>query len=216
MIKACIFDLDGTLLYTLGTIAHFGNLALVENGFSSIDTEKYRMFVGDGAKVLIKRMLGEFGCHDQVIFDRVFRRYSAAYDADMCYGTMVYDGIVEMLDGLKSRGIRTAVLTNKPHTLSIRVLEYFLHGKFDTVYGARERYPHKPDPTAAFELIDELGVKPDEVLYAGDSGTDMLTGKNAGFLTVGVLWGYRGREELGANGADHIVASPREILDLIK
>ena len=216
MIKLCIFDLDGTVLDTVHTIAYYGNLALRKNGIEPIEDAEYNYFAGNGAVNLIKRMLHYRGVLTDERFETVFADYNAAYNANTTYLTAPFAGIVDTLDAIKQQGIKIAILSNKPHFATCGVINsLFGEGYFDCVYGQREHVPLKPDPTAVYQVIEKMDVKPEQCLYIGDTGTDMETGKNAALFTIGVLWGFRGREELTANGADLIIEKPCQLLDCI-
>ena len=211
MIKACIFDMDGTVADTLTTIAYFANEAMKKYGFPTFETEKYKTLVGNGAKVLIRRMFDLVGAPDE-IYDEVLSYYVTTYDQDFMYLTTAFDGILPMLKGIKEKGIKTAIVSNKPDMTTCKISEELFGDLIDLCRGGREGVPLKPDPTAVQETMEALGVKPEECLYVGDTGTDMKTGKNAGIYTIGVTWGFRGEDELRENGADVIVYSPAEIL----
>ena len=216
MIKLCIFDLDGTVLDTVHTIAYYGNYALSKHGIDPIEVKEYNYFAGNGAVNLIKRALRFRNALTDETFEKVFADYNAAYNADTSYLTAPFDGIVDTLDAMKTQGVKMAILSNKPHFATCGVIHsLFGEGYFDRVYGQREDVPIKPDPTAVYQIIHELQVKPEECLYIGDTGTDMKTGKNAGLRTVGVLWGFRGKEELVENGADVIIEKPQELLNCL-
>lgn len=216
MIKACIFDLDGTLTNTLPTISHYANGALEKNGFLPYDEEKYKYFVGNGAKTLVERMLTAQNKMSEENFARVFGDYNRAYDAAPLERTVVYDGIFPLLEALRARGIKTAVLSNKPDFATTSVVKHFFGALFDVAHGAREGIPLKPSPEGAYLILSELGVtEPSSVLYVGDTSVDMDTGKAAGFYTVGVKWGFREEKELQEHGADAVVSHPLEILELI-
>ncbi len=216
MIKACIFDLDGTLLNTVNTISYYGNKALCEYGLEPYPTDDYKYMVGNGAKILVERMLKGRGKEgDLELFEKVFKLYNELYDNDVEYGTQPYDGICDLLDELNARGILTAVLSNKPDFASREAVETFLGGYFDVVHGQREGIPIKPAPDGAIEIMKELGVDANEVLYIGDTWIDMQTGKKSGAFTIGVLWGFRDREELQSNNADAIIEKPSQILDYL-
>ena len=215
--KACIFDLDGTLLDTINTIAYYGNNALEAFGYKAIDSEEYKYFAGNGARILIERMLAFSGVTDEAEIQKVLKKYLDEYDSDTRYKTAVFDGINDLLCALRENGLKCAVLSNKPHNATLEVIEYFFgENVFDVVYGQREGYPIKPDPTVAIEIGKEFGATPDECLYVGDTAIDMETGKGAGYYTIGVLWGFRKRDELLKSGADVIVSHPREIAELLK
>ena len=215
MIKACIFDLDGTVANTINSISYFANNALTNAGFPAIDTEKYKILVGNGAKVLVERMLDTVGA-DPEYYDAVAHEYNSKYDADFLYLTEPYEGIVDMMLKLGEMGIKVAILSNKPHETTIKIADaLFPEGSVDICYGARKGIPLKPDPQGVYEILDKLGIKKEECLYIGDTGTDMKTGKSAGLYTIGVLWGFRGKEELENNGSDAIVSHPSEIIDIV-
>ena len=215
MKKLCIFDLDGTLLDTLPTISYYCNLSLREFGLPEIEQEKYKYLAGNGAKVLIERMLDEVGADREKYFDKVYKFYNREYDKNVSYLTKPFDGVPEMLAGLKTLGINTAVISNKPDFAAVNVVKLFLGELVDIAHGGREGIPLKPAPDGVFEIMQEAGVSADECIYVGDTGTDMETGKNSGIFSIGVLWGFRKEDELRENGADYIVSAPAEILDVL-
>lgn len=213
MIKACIFDLDGTLLNTLTTIRYYVNQTISELGLSPISTEECCSFIGLGARHLIHSTLKSKGIEDAALTESTLKAYNARYDADTLYLTEPYDGILEMIDDLLSSGIRLAVLSNKPDPTTTDIVYKFFPGSFTVVHGGKPGVPLKPDPTALLSTIDELGCSPDEVMYIGDTGVDVLTGKNAAVCkTVGVSWGYRPVGELSECGADVIIDHPKDIV----
>lgn len=215
MIKACLFDLDGTLLNTITTITHFCNYALGEYGISPIECEECKLFVGNGAKKLVERMLKSKNAYSKEMFDKVYRCYMDAYDANPTHLTEPYEGIVDMLKALKERGIKVGVISNKPDYAAKSVCRQKLPTELiDDVQGQIEGIPIKPDITGPMQVLDRLGVLPEDAMYIGDSGVDMQTGKNLGSFTVGVAWGFRSVEELKENGADAVISSAKEILDL--
>ncbi|MBS7297955.1 MAG: HAD family hydrolase [Eubacteriales bacterium] len=211
MIKLVIFDLDGTLLNTLPTIAYYGNKALSEYGLPAIETERYKTLVGNGRDLLIHRMLAETGNDTPELYQKVGKVYDAAYEADQLYLTEPYGGIEELLRSLKEKGVRLAVLSNKPDNVVKPIVDKMFGGLFDEVWGKRSDYPVKPAPDGAFEICRIVGVSADETAFVGDTYVDIETGKNADLLTIGVEWGFRTREELKKAGADFIVEHPLEI-----
>ena len=213
MIKACIFDLDGTLLNTLSTISYYVNSTIGDMGLSPISEEQCCSFIGNGARHLITSTLAARGVSDPEIIESTLKDYNARYDADTLYLTRPYDGVVDMVEGLCAKGIRLAVLSNKPDATTTDIIAKFFPGRFAVAHGGRAGVPLKPDPTALLLTIEELGLSPDEVMYIGDTGVDILTGKNGGaHKTVGVSWGYRSVSELVECGADMIVDHPSEIV----
>ncbi len=217
MIKACLFDLDGTLLDTISTISYYGNLALEKFGIESIETDEYKYFVGNGAKLLVERMLNFRNAYTEEMFDKVFEYYNEQYNADVKRYTAPYDGIEDLISELKSQGILTAVISNKPDYAACEAVKmFFKDGSFDIVHGQREGIKIKPDPEGAVDILETLDVKPEETVYVGDTWIDMQTGKSLGAHTVGVLWGFRKYDELNTHGADIIISEPKEILAYIK
>ncbi len=218
MIKACMFDLDGTLCNTLASIASFANAALKAYGLKEHDVQKYRMMVGNGRDKLIERMIiASTGEMNDDLFDKVGTLYDRLYGENPLNLVAPYDGIPKMLKTLKANGIKTAVISNKPDDMTRLVVAGILGNEnFDLVRGSLPEFPKKPDPTSPLDILDRLGVSPDECLYIGDSGVDMQTGKNANMTTVGCAWGFRGSEELKENGADYIVNSAEEILAVLE
>lgn len=215
-IKACIFDLDGTLTDTIRAIAHFGNMALGAYGMSAIPVEDYKIYVGDGRDKLIHRILNVHNADTLEMFEKVRSVYDKNYEKDYLYDTDAYDGIRELLKGLKNKGIKIAICSNKPDNVVHFVAEN-IFGKdyFDAVSGVIDGMPTKPDPYTALKIAEKLGVKPSECLFLGDTNVDIFTAKNAGMTSVGVLWGFRTRTELVQAGADYIAEKPHVILQLI-
>ncbi len=216
MKKLCVFDLDGTVLDTVTSIAHYANYALRQHGIPSIDRDEYRYLAGDGARNLVHRMLQMRGCDTPEIYDAVFQAYNQAYDAEPTYLTTVFPGLADVLDRIKKAGIRISIVSNKPDFAARSVVEA-LYGKgyFEEIIGQREGVPLKPDPTAVLTLAARMGYKPEDCIYIGDTSTDMRTGKNAGMYTVGVLWGFRDREELLSTGADVLAETPEMLYEIV-
>jgi phosphoglycolate phosphatase len=217
--KACIFDLDGTLANTLNSIAFFANSALEKCGYRTIEIPQYRYLVGNGADRLMRQMLnvvcGE-GNYTEDDVQKLRKTYDALYESDPTYIVTHYDGMQELIWELRQAGIKLAVLSNKPHNCTTAIIEaLFAPGTFDACYGQRPEVARKPSPQGALLIADELGVKPQECLYIGDTNTDMKTGAAAGMDTVGVLWGFRQRQELEENHAKYIVQTPKEIKDIL-
>ncbi|MBE6699419.1 MAG: HAD family hydrolase [Ruminococcaceae bacterium] len=216
MTKLCIFDLDGTVLDTVGSIAYYGNFALKMNGIEPIEVEKYKYFAGDGARTLIRRMLEHRSCYSEELHNKVFSDYNRAYDADVVCKTVIFEGLKDALDRLKTDGYHFAIVSNKPDFAAKTVTNTLWgEGYFERIVGQKEGSLLKPDPYEVLAVMKELGADAKNCIYVGDTDTDMLTGKNANLYTVGVLWGFRGREELEANGADAVVATPEELYKTI-
>ncbi len=206
--------MDGTTVNTIDSIAYFANRALNKYSLPSIPTERYKKLVGDGARVLVSRMIAEVGGSQELI-ECVLTEYNSTYDADFLYLTRAYDGIVDILTELKSRGVICTILSNKPDATAKKVSQALFGDLVKICYGGRAGKPLKPDPAGVFEIMDELGVGADEVLYIGDTATDMRTGKSAGLYTVGVKWGFRDADELLGAGADAIIGEPSELIGFV-
>ena len=216
MIKLAIFDLDGTLLDTLGDIAGACNHALTVCGCPTHEVGEYKMFVGSGIMNLFRRTLPEEQRTEGMVMKMrdAFVQYYDVHKDDM---TRPYPGIKGLLDELTAKGIRLAVASNKYQEATEElVTRYFGTYRFACVLGQREGHPIKPDAGIIFEAMASCeGVRPDEVIYCGDSDVDMQTGINAGVRTVGVTWGFRSREELAAYSPCLLADNPEEIHNFI-
>lgn len=215
--QCCIFDLDGTLVNSIHALTYCTNLALkrcgMERGVS--EKEMYRI-VGDGYKMQMRRSLIACGDTELVHYEEILPIYMEVFAEHCLYEMCAYNGIMELLRYVKERGIKIAVVSNKPHIQAVNTTEYvFGKGYFDLILGEKEGIPKKPDPTGVLAAAKELGVKPEQCLYFGDTDTDMKTGKQAGIPTVGVLWGFRGREELEAFAPEFLIESPYEMMDIL-
>lgn len=216
MKKLCVFDLDGTLVDTLTSLWYCGNRALADNGYEGLPKELYKVMVGDGAATLMKRMLARVH-GDPDDFEAVFAAYREYFKEGCMYEVKPYPGIVELLGELKKMGVKIAVLSNKPHVQTQRIVKaLFGEETFDMILGQREGVPKKPAPDGVLEIMSTFGIKPEEMLYLGDTNTDMKTGNNANAETIGVLWGFREKEELLEYGAFAVVSHPLQVLDYLK
>ena len=217
MIKGAIFDLDGTLLATLESIAKAGNTMLAHFGYPPVPAKQYGVFAGNGADKLVERALIYSGDTTCSHLEEAIRVYRECFGEYCSYQVKPYDGIVKMLDELVAKKIRLGVVTNKPHVNAVRLMkEYFGNYPFTHVIGQQTGLPQKPDPAGIFDVLRDWGIAPSECVYLGDSDVDMQTGNNAGCFTVGVLWGFRDKGELDENGAHHTIENPLELLDLLK
>ncbi len=213
-INCIVFDLDGTLLNTLDDLANGVNYTLEKFGYPTHEIEKYKYFVGNGMKNLINRAVPEEIKNTEIEKDilTAFMEYYSAHSTDL---TRPYDGVEDMIDALKDRGIKIGMVTNKAHNAAIDIMEKYFSGKFDYVLGQSEKFPLKPNPASAIFVCETLGCTPENSIFVGDSGVDMETGKNGGFLPVGVLWGFRDKDELISNGAKAVISHPAELLKIV-
>lgn len=215
MIKAVIFDLDGTLINSIFDLADSTNHALKKFGFPTHDIEAYKIFVGDGMPKLIERALPKFKRDNETIAT-VLEEFLAYYRKHYLDKTVLYDGIFELLKDLQKSGYKLCVVSNKSNEMTTEILNNLFEIKFNAFSGKKDGYKAKPDPKLTLEIINSIGVNPNECAFIGDSGMDMQTAVNANCLPIGVLWGFRGKEELLQNGAEYLVNKPNEILEILK
>lgn len=216
MIRCCIFDLDGTLLNTLKALTYTTSQVLEHFGYGPVSETQIKQIVGDGYKCQMERALRLSGDEKLEHLEESLPLYMELFAKYCLYGVRPYDGIPELLEALKSRGIRIAVLSNKPHARTVENIEaVFGKGYFDLVAGEQPGIPKKPDPAGVRRILDASAALPEECLYFGDTSTDMKTGLNAGLVTVGVTWGFRDRKELESFHPQYIIDHPREVTERI-
>lgn len=212
MIRAVLFDLDGTLTNTLDDIADAMNRALRMHGLPEWPVDAYRYLVGNGAKILARRAVRE----EQQLAPSVQRAYQAYYETHTQVKTQPYEGVAELLAALQAKKLPMAVFSNKPDADTKNVVAHFFPGiRWAVVRGQVEGVPVKPDPAGALAVASAMGVSPEEVLYVGDTGTDMSCALNAGMHPVGALWGFRTAQELTESGAEGLAAHPLDVLKFL-
>ena len=211
-VSSIIFDLDGTLLDTLGGLADTTNKVMQHFNFPKHSIENYRLFIGNGMKKLIERSV-PVGTPSMVI-EQCCKEFEIVYSNQWMSNCIPYDGVNDMLDSLQNQGIPLAILSNKPHQFTqLFVDEFFPKDIFKCVFGQREGFGKKPDPSVAVEIAKILRADINTTLFVGDSGVDIQTGKNANMKTAGVSWGFRPYEELVQNAPDILINHPTELLD---
>lgn len=214
--KLVIFDLDGTLLNTINDLATATNLALSQLGFPTHDEDAYKLFVGNGIDMLFERALpeSEKTAENVKCMRDIFLPYYNEHNRD---ATAPYQGIIELLQTLKSKGVKIAVASNKYHEGALATMQgYFSEIEFDVIFGHREGYNPKPDPVVVFDILDICGIQDkSEVLYVGDTAVDMQTAKNAEVPAVAVTWGFRSEAELRACNPEYLIHKPEELLEII-
>ena len=214
--KACIFDLDGTLTNTLESMTYSVNLTLEEMGLSKITKDQCRLFVGNGARGLMEKSLKAAGDTDASRIEEGMEIYGRIFDRNCTYHVTPYEGIPEMLKALKDKGIQLAVLSNKPDRQTVKVVKaIFGEELFDYAQGQKEGIRRKPEPDGVWYLMEQMHVSKEECLYIGDSEVDAATGRNAGLKTIGVLWGFRDRKTLETAGVDDLIDRPDELLQFV-
>ncbi len=209
-----IFDLDGTLLDTAADLGHSANLVLEEFGQPLHSMEDYRRFVGNGL-VNLMRQCFPAGTPDEefpAIMESMYRQYDLHYMDE----TAPYPGIVSLLSQLQNAGFCMCVNSNKKESYTKSLVSKCFPGiNFTDVLGENDRFPRKPDPSAALYLASQMNLSPEAVIYIGDSGIDIDTAHNAGMDCAGCLWGFRGETELKAHEADYIVSCAEDILKIL-
>lgn len=206
-----IFDLDGTLLYTLEGLHRSVNHALTTHGLPAITMEETRRFVGNGSRRLIERAVK--GAETDM--EAVHKTYCDHYSLHAAEGTRPYEGIPAMLDALRAAGIRTGVVSNKPDRDAVPMIGEYFGDRIAVTIGKKPGYEPKPDPRAVREAMEKLGAEQSRTLYVGDSDVDFYTAKNAGIPAVLVSWGYRDLDELEGCGALAVAHSAAELSAII-
>ena len=211
--KAVLFDLDGTLINSLPDISACMNRALQMHGLPAHPVSAYCYFAGDGAVNLTRRAVGQ--AHSELV-DAVFQDYRALYAVHCNDASHVYDGIHALRAGLQQAGLRLAVLSNKDDKDTVSVIRhYFGESSFEIVRGRRPHVPIKPDPAAALQIAEGMGLRPDDFWYLGDTPTDLQTCASAGMHFIAAGWGFRPESELRAAGAERVAAVPLDALQMI-
>ena len=213
MINTIIFDLDGTLLNTLEGLKNSTNFALKKFNCPEITLEQTRSFVGNGVRKLIERAIPNGEKNPD--FEKCLNTFKEHYSKTMYQKTVAYDGIEDMLTELKKRGIKTGVVSNKFDTAVKELCKNYFDGLIIVAIGESPDVRKKPAPDSVLKAMEILGAKPENTLYVGDSDVDIQTAKNSNLKSVGVTWGFRDRELLEKEGADFIINTPCELLELI-
>jgi phosphoglycolate phosphatase len=210
-----ICDLDGTLVDTLEDLADALNRVLRGEQAPGHDLATYQLLVGKGIRDLVAQALPPEKRSAETIA-RCYAAMLADYGEHCLVKTRRYDGVAEMVRGLRAAGVKLAVLSNKSDELTRRIVEsLFGRGDFDVVVGARPDVPLKPDPMVALAISARWGIAPGRMAFLGDSGVDMLTATAAGMIAVGAAWGFRTKDELVENGASAVLDHPLELLKLL-
>ena len=209
-----IFDIDGTLLYTIDAITYFINETLKKFNLAPCPKDKVEAFVGNGPLYLCEHVLDYVGAGKDPIYRKDFLdTYNKAYDDNPAYLTRAYDGVKEALDELKKTEKPLVCFSNKPDETCKKVIpQVFGEGYFDDILGYRKDYERKPSPEGIMILKEKFGADFSDIVYFGDSEVDMKCGKNAGIFTVGVSWGFRDRAVLEEEKPDLIIDDPAEMV----
>lgn len=212
--KGVIFDLDGTLVNSLQDIADSMNIVLQSYDYHTHSYEEYVNFIGSGIRSLVSKSL-PFSKNDEKHVNICFDLMIEVYWDNCTHKTKPYDGIIELLDNLILRNIKLSVLSNKSDEFTKKITSHLFPNYFDPVIGLSNEALKKPNPYGALDISKTFGIKAEEILYVGDSGIDMQTANNANMFAVGVLWGFRPKEELISNGAKYLLGNPLDLIQII-
>ncbi|MGI6158180.1 MAG: HAD family hydrolase [Saccharofermentanales bacterium] len=213
---AALFDLDGTLLYTLPSIVASCNAMLERLRLAPLSMDQVREFVGSGSRVLVERAMRAHGITEGERIEHAYRTYTDLFKEGSRHHVAPYPGIIEMLDDLHNAGIKLGVITNKDHDLTPGVLATsFDLSRFDVILGTRPNVPLKPDPASTLEALDQMGCDAKASFFIGDSVIDVDTGRNAGMQTVSATWGYRSSRVLAAAHPDFFADAPEDVTAIV-
>jgi len=211
--KGIFFDLDGTLVDTLEDLAGAMNFGLEQLGQPGHSVDECRRMIGNGVTKFAERALAS---DKQDLHAELLGIMRKRYSQKCTDKSSVYGGLLEVVNKLKTAGARLAVVTNKNAEEAKVVTEhYFGVGTFEVITGVEGDKWIKPDPAGTYEIISRMGLEKEECMLVGDSDVDIKTALNAGIKPVGVTWGFRSREQLLEVGAETIIDTPGEILELI-
>lgn len=214
--KLIIFDLDGTLLNTIGDLAIGCDHMLALRGLKGHTYEEYCLFVGNGIMRLVERALPEELRTEEYV-KAARKDFVDYYIEHIDQKSHPYEGMVELLDKLQARGAKLAVASNKFQAGTEKLIrKFFPTIDFIEICGNREGVPLKPDTALVDFILEKANVERDRVAMVGDSGVDIQTARGAGICSIGVDWGFRSRQELEENRADHIVSSAEELLKVLE
>ncbi len=214
MIKAVVFDMDGTILNTIDDITAAVNHTLAINGMPSRSVDEVKRFVGNGLFRTLELSVPEGTSREYV--EGIYEDYVAYYKGHSSVHTSPYNGIVDSLRLLKNEGYKLAVVSNKRQEAVDELCERFYKGLFDISLGDCEGMAKKPAPDMIERVLDFYQIKADEAVYVGDSEVDVMTARNSGLDGVFVLWGFRDRKTLVENGATIIVETPDMMVEAIR
>jgi len=213
-IEGVIFDLDGTLVHTIEDIAGAANMMFARHGLPEHGLDYYLKWIGNGAVKFIERAHGEPVTRAQLL--AYVNEFKEVYAENLHNKSRIYEGVPEVLNKLVSKGVKIAILSNKPHLLTKKVCNFYLsQWPLKPVLGQREEVPRKPDPAAAREIAELWGLAPEKILFVGDSDNDILTAQAAGMTPLGVTWGYGRLLNNPVEGMGELIGDPSDILNFI-
>ena len=212
--NSVVFDLDGTLLDTLGDLRDSVNFALKKNNLPKRTTEEIRSFVGNGIRLLIELSVPKNTSLE--ITEQCFQDFKEYYKDHSAILTKPYDDIIDLMKTLKSKGVKIGVVSNKADFAVKTLMEDYFSGLYDCAYGERAGVPRKPEPDGVLDAIKGMGSEIENTIYIGDSEVDVVTSKNAKLPCIAVTWGFRDKKVLEDLNPEYIVDSPSDILRIIE
>lgn len=215
--KGIIFDLDGTLADTMSAITEAINMTMRHFSFPERTEPEVKKAIGNGARMLVKRLVPEEYAEDDDKINEALKHYNAMYALTYLHTTEMYDGMDETVRALLNKGIKVTVFSNKQDAyVKGLVKQFFQNGEISIAIGQTDDIPVKPDPTGVRMILDELSLTAEECVFVGDSGVDVKTAENSGMDFIGAAWGFCGREALEKLGADTVADTPNEITKILK
>ncbi len=215
--RLCAFDLDGTLIDSIKDIAMAMNRALLSCGYAAYEIDEYYHMVGNGMRILCTRAVQNNPVKDGSGIEEVEKRYQHCYLQNCSKYTKIYPGIISCLLKLKADGFMLGVISNKPQAQVQKVISaLFPKHLFSFVQGQQDGVRKKPFPDSLLNWMEMFAIEKEDVIFIGDSAVDIDFGKNAEVDTIGVLWGFRNREELEGAGAGSVVENPEELYGIIR
>ena len=211
MKKAILFDMDGTIMYTLDDLTESVNYSLEKLGYKKRSVDEVKSFVGDGIKKLMERALPE----NKEKLDEAYEIMLDYYHLHAMDKSRPYEGVLYVLNELKKKNLKIGIVTNKNQRAAEGIVEKYFSGIIDTVVGAKKFRKLKPDPEPMLIALKKLGVEREDVIFVGDSEVDIKTAKNSGVSFLGAAWGYKEESFLRENGADRIIENISEIFEYL-
>jgi len=214
--KGIIFDLDGTLVNSLEDLADSMNIVLKSFNFPTHELSAYRYLVGKGIRNLVRKALSDCSI-DETLIENCYDSMINLYRENCVLKTKPYDGIIELINELTKRNKKLAVFSNKADELTQKIVMTLLPNcNFEVIMGLSSEEYKKPNPYGALLISDKFEVIPKDIIYVGDSGTDMQTANNAGMTAAGALWGFRTKAELISTGAKYILNTPQDLIQILE
>ncbi|MBQ8882146.1 MAG: HAD-IA family hydrolase [Clostridia bacterium] len=212
MVKAIVFDLDGTLLDTLDDLHLSLNYIMQKFGYPTLEKNQVRALLGSGVKYLVTNAL-PISARDRV--DEILPEFKEYYDIHKDDNTAPYDKVIEMLKAVKEKGYKTAIVSNKYDKAVQQLKNSIFSGYIDFALGQVDGVANKPAPDGVNLALEKLGVSKEEAVYVGDSEVDLLTAKNANLRCIACSWGFRDKDQLIFHGATEIIDSPLQLLETL-